>query len=123
MGSRHGDVDPELAEKARYLRTHPTEEEKKLWYGYLKKCPYTFNRQYVFPPYIVDFYCEEKKLVIEVDGSQHYEEKGLRDDAKRTAYLEKTYSCRVIRFSNREVNQEFEGVCTQIENVLKSIRS
>ncbi len=122
MAFRHGDVDPELKENARYLRTHMTDEEKMLWHGYLKKCPYTFNRQYVFGRYIVDFYCEEKKLVIEIDGSQHYEEKGLRDDAKRTAYLE-TFGCRVIRFSNREVNQEFEGVCTQIENVLKSIRS
>ena len=122
MGFRHGDIDPDLAEKARYLRTHMTPEEKHLWHDYLKKCSYTFNRQYVFDYYIVDFYCEEKKLVIEIDGSQHYEEKGLQDDAVRTAFLE-TFGCRVIRFSNREINQEFEGVCRQIENVLKNIHS
>ncbi len=121
MGFRHGDVDPDMAEKARYLRSHMTREEKKLWHDFLQKCPYTFNRQYVFKRRIVDFYCEEKKLVIEIDGSQHYEEEGLRDDAKRTAFL-KTFGCHVIRFSNREVNQEFDAVCRQIQNVLESIR-
>ncbi len=86
MGYRHSDVDPIMAERAGKLRKNMTPEEKKLWYEFLKHLPYTFNRQYVFERYIVDFYCEEKKLVIEIDGSQHYEEGNIRKDAIRTAF-------------------------------------
>ena len=91
-----------------------TPEEKHLWHDYLKLCPYTFNRQYVFKRYIVDFYCEEKNLIIEIDGSQHYEPEGLQKDAKRTAYLE-SLGGKVVRFTNREIHEQFEAVCRQID--------
>ena len=66
-------VHPLLAERARYMRSHMTPEEKHLWYDFLKTCGYKFNRQYVLGTYIVDFYSPELKLIVEVDGRQHYE--------------------------------------------------
>ena len=70
-------------------------------------------RQKVFGRYIVDFYCAEAKLVVELDGSQHYEDKGMEYDSERTAYLEQ-YGVRILRIPNNEVNQNFSGVCEYI---------
>lgn len=108
-------VDPFLAEKARELRKHMTAEERHLWYDYLKNCLYSFNRQYVITPYIVDFFCQRLALAIEIDGSQHYEPEGLQSDARRTDYLE-SLGARVIRFTNRDIHERFEGVCLQIDS-------
>jgi len=95
-----------------------TREEKHLWYDYLRKYPIKFLRQKVIGKYIADFYCAEVKLVVELDGSQHYEEKGIKKDAERTEFLEK-YGIKVIRFTNREVNDNFRGVCEYIDIVVK----
>ena len=74
--------NPKLTENARKLRKNMTKEEKRLWYDYLKYCPVRFLRQKVIDNYIVDFYCSVLKLVIELDGSQHYDEKGLKNTIK-----------------------------------------
>ena len=67
---------------------------------------------------MVDFYCATAKLVIEIDGSQHYDPQGQAYDAERTAILE-SYGLRVIRYSNREIDREFSAVCQQIDLIIK----
>ena len=95
-----------------------TKEERHLWYDFLKNYPVRFLRQKVIDNYIVDFYCHSARLIIELDGSQHYEEKGLLKDAIRTERLEKR-DLTVIRIPNNEVDRNFEGVCTYIDNIIK----
>jgi very-short-patch-repair endonuclease len=94
-----------------------TKEERKLWYLFLKWLPYTFYRQKVFENYIVDFYCAEKHIVIELDGSQHYENEAAEQDKIRDEYLY-NLGIQVLRFSNRQVNENFETVCNEIERYL-----
>ena len=96
-----------------------TKEERKLWYDCLKKLPVTVNRQKVFGNYILDFYCASAKIAIELDGSQHYEEEGHAKDAERDTYLNER-GIKVLRYSNREVNQQFRDVCEDIERHLSS---
>ena len=103
-----------LTPPAQRLRREMTREERHLWYDFLKGLPLTVRRQKVIGPYIVDFYCHEAKLIIELDGSQHYEEAGLQKDAQRTEYL-KGYDVTVIRIPNNYVNENFEGVCQYID--------
>ena len=95
-----------------------TKEERHLWYDFLKDYPMKFTRQKVLGRYIADFYCAKIKLVIELDGSQHYEDYGLANDEKRTEYL-KNYDIKVIRISNLDVLRDFDGVCTYIDNMVK----
>ena len=92
-----------------------TKEERHLWYDFLRQLPTTFNRQKVIGPYIVDFYCASAKLVIELDGSQHYEENGIVSDQKRDLFLS-DLGLRILRYSNADVNRNFTGVC---EDILK----
>ena len=80
--------------------------------------PIRFLRQKVIGKYIVDFYCAKAGLVVELDGSQHYEEVNRAEDETRTAYLE-TYGLRVIRIPNSEVNRNFQGVCEYIDVEVK----
>ena len=68
--------------KARKLRNNSTPEENKLWYQYLAKFHVRFVRQKPIDNYILDFYCPEKKIGIELDGSQHYTEKGIENEYK-----------------------------------------
>ena len=100
---------------AQQLRKNATKEENKLWYQFLRTHPLQVKRQEVIGSYIVDFFCPKARLVIELDGSQHFGEKGMQEDLDRTQYLEKIRGLCVIRFSNLDVNQNFEGVCTAIE--------
>ena len=72
--------NPQLTPLAQKLRREMTKEERHLWYDFLKDLPATFNRQKVIGNYIADFYCASSKLVIELDGSQHFEEKGVAAD-------------------------------------------
>ena len=90
-----------------------TEQERKLWYKFLKTLPYTVKRQYVIGKYIVDFYCDKTKTVIELDGSQHFEARGVQDDTVRDEYLCKL-GLRVLRYSNADINNNFDGVCYDI---------
>ena len=90
-----------------------TKEERKLWYDCLKKLPVSVNRQKVFGKYILDFYCASVKIAIELDGSQHYEVEGREKDKLRDAYL-KENDVTVLRYSNRDVNLNFDVVCEDI---------
>ena len=107
-----------IKQYARMLRNQMTKEERHLWYDFLKPYPVRFLRQYIVDRYIVDFYCPSAKLVIEVDGSQHYESEGLVHDKIRTETLNQ-YGLTVLRFTNRQVNREFENVCLCIDLFLK----
>ena len=91
-----------------------TKEERHLWYDFLRTYPVRFLRQKVIDNYIVDFYCHEARLIIELDGSQHYEEKGLIKDKIRTQKIEKR-DLTVIRIPNNEVKYNFNGVCEYID--------
>ena len=90
-----------------------TKEERHLWYDFFKQLPYTVNRQKVIGPYIVDFYCAAFKTVIELDGSQHYEETGREADAVRDRYLHHR-GIKVLRYSNTDIMQHFAEVCEDI---------
>ncbi len=107
--------NPKLTSNAKNLRKNMTKEERHLWYDFLKSLPITVNRQKVIGNYIVDFYIASSKLVIEIDGSQHYEDKGAESDAKRDEYL-KNKGIKVLRYSNLEINRKFESVCQEILN-------
>ena len=108
----------EIVPLAKALRMNMTKEEKRLWYDYLREYPIRFIRQKVIGQYIVDFYCAKAKLVVELDGSQHYDDKGIEKDALRTEFLEQ-YGLEVIRISNLDINKNFEGVCIFIDNKVK----
>ncbi|MBQ7986180.1 MAG: endonuclease domain-containing protein [Clostridia bacterium] len=103
---------------AKELRKNMTKEERHLWYDFLKDYPIKFLRQKVLGKYIADFYCAKANIVIELDGSQHYEDDGIISDEKRTEYLEQ-YGIKVIRISNLDVLKNFEGVCMHIDNEVK----
>ena len=100
---------------AKELRKNMTKEERHLWYDFLKGHYARFQRQKILGKYIVDFYSASAKIVIELDGSQHYEESSIKKDNERTAFLE-GYGLKVIRIPNNEVFKNFEGVCEYIEN-------
>ena len=108
-----------LVENARNLRREMTKEERHLWYDYLRDHPAKFRRQAVFGKYIADFYCAKAKLVIELDGSQHYEPQNQRVDQVRTEYLE-TFGVTVIRIANTDVMRNFRGVCEYIDGLIQS---
>ena len=115
----------ELTENAKFLRNNMTKEEKHLWYDYLRKCPVRFSRQKVLGKYIADFYSAEAKIVIELDGAQHFEKENRIYDEKRTEFLEQ-YDLKIIRIPNGEINTNFEGICRylnkQIEQSLSQLR-
>ena len=103
---------------AKRLRKQMTPEERKIWYLFLAKYPIRFRRQVSLGAYIVDFYCPKAKLVVELDGTQHFLEDELQKDEQRTRQLEEL-GLRVVRFSNRQINREFEGVCRFIDQIIK----
>ena len=104
---------PRLTPYAQKLRREMTKEERRLWYEFLKDLPVTVNRQKVLGRYIADFYCAAAKLIIEVDGTQHFEDAGLAADQVRDAYFSEL-GLQVLRYPNNEVNENFEGVCEDI---------
>ena len=95
-----------------------TKEERHLWYDFLKDYPIRFYRQKILGKYVADFYCSKAKLVIELDGSQHYEETIFEHDKERTKYLEQ-YGLTVVRITNYELNRNFRGVCEYIDMLVK----
>ena len=100
------------------LRREQTKEEALLWYRFLSKYPLRFRRQYIIGDYIADFYCHKAKLVVELDGSQHYASKEMAQDARRTAYLQ-MQGITVLRFTNLEVLRQFDAVCEAIDRKAK----
>ena len=107
-----------IVPNARQLRKNMTKEERHLWYDFLRDYPVRVLRQKIIGNYIVDFYCAQAKLVIELDGSQHYEEDEIKADLLRTEYLEE-YALKVMRIPNHEVNQNFRAVCEGIDAAVK----
>ena len=101
-------------ENARRLRREMTPHERKLWYLFLRKYPVKIYKQRIIGRYIVDFYCAGAKLVIEVDGSQHYEPESMAYDAEHSVFLS-GLGLEVLRFSNRDIDRDFRGVCEQID--------
>ena len=115
MQSKH---NQQLVPFAKQLRKEMTKEERHLWYDFLRNHPIRFSRQKVLGKYIADFYSAEAKLVIELDGSQHYEDINAEKDAERTAFLE-GYGLTVIRIPNNEVMRNFCGVCEHINAAVR----
>ena len=103
---------------ARALRRNMTPQERHLWYDFLRYYPAKVYKQRIIGEYIVDFYCASARLVIEVDGSQHYEPSEQHKDAQRTAYLE-SLGLTVVRYSNADVNVQFREVCEDIINKIQ----
>ena len=102
---------------AKELRKNMTRHERHLWYDFLKTLPLTVHRQKVIGTYIVDFYIASAKIVIELDGSQHFEPQGREVDQTRDTYLQ-SLGLTVLRYSNADINQRFPEVCRDIWNRL-----
>ncbi len=106
---------PEFKSRRKYLRNNCTNAEQLLWNSLsgrkLKNCK--FRRQHGFGLYIVDFYCSEKHLVIEVDGDSHFTKEGKEYDAQRSLYLE-NLNLKVVRFCNDEIFHDLENVLKKI---------
>ena len=115
--------DNSQLETARRLRRDMTPHERKLWYLFLRKYPVKIYKQRIIGRFIVDFYCASAGLIIEVDGSQHYEPQGAAYDTERSAFLT-SLGLEVLRFSNRDIDRDFHGVCTQIDlTIQKRLKS
>ena len=98
---------------ARQLRRDMTPQERHLWYDFLRYCKPRFRRQELIGSYIADFFCYDAKLIIEIDGSQHFDPEAVAYDQARTAYFH-SLGIRVLRIDNGKVNRNFEGVCQGI---------
>ena len=105
---------------ARALRRGMTSRERRLWYCFLSRYPIKFRRQEPIDQYIVDFYCHSAGLVIELDGDQHYSAEGEKKDSSRTEKLEE-YGLTVLRFSNYRIDDNFDGVCREIEYTIERL--
>ena len=103
---------------ARVLRRNMTRQERHLWYDFLRHYPTKVYKQRIIENFIADFYCHSARLVIELDGSQHYTEQGKKQDEKRTETFEK-YGILVLRFSNRDIDENFKGVCCMIDKTIQ----
>ena len=111
--------NPNLTTNARTLRKNMTKEERHLWYDFLRGYHVRFLRQKVIDRYIVDFYCHDVRLVVELDGSQHFDPANIQQDRLRTMQLE-SRNLKVIRIPNNEVNRNFRGVCEYIDLCVKN---
>ena len=111
-----------LVPLAKTLRRDMTKEERHLWYDFLRDYPVRFQRQKIVGNAILDFYCAKANIAIELDGSQHYQEDGLKKDQARTMFLQQ-YGIWVIRIANNQVNQNFQGVCQYIDMQVKQALS
>ena len=107
-----------LLNRARSLRKNMTKEERHLWYDFLRYCTPRFRRQEILSNYILDFFCHEAKIAIELDGSQHCEAAAIAYDQKRTQHLQEL-GITLIRYSNLELKNNFEGVCEHILTLLE----
>ena len=109
-----------LIPRAKELRKNATRQENHLWYDFIRTYPVRFQRQKTIGGFIVDFYCHDAKLVIELDGSQHYTDDGKAYDAERTSILEK-YGLSIMRFSNNDIDNKFQAVCNMIDQKIKEV--
>lgn len=104
--------------RASSMRRQMTKEEFHLWYHFLRRYPVKFRRQRVMGAFICDFYCHRVRLIVELDGAQHYSDYGKSYDAWRSEKLEKD-GCKVLRFSNGDIHERFYGVCVLIDRAVK----
>lgn len=111
--------DSYAASRAKELRKEMTQQERHLWYGYLRQYPVRFYRQRPIESYIVDFYCSKARLAIEIDGNQHCDEAGASYDQCRTEDLNRL-GIAVLRFSNTDVDRNFRGVCEVIDREVQT---
>ena len=115
MDSKHNKA---LTPNAKTLRNNMTPQERHLWFDFLRAYPVKILRQKIIGNYIVDFYCAKAKLVIELDGSQHSSKEGQLYDIERTKLLN-AFGLKVIRFSNEEIDTNFNDVCQSIDIEIK----
>ena len=108
----------DLLKIARVLRRNMTRHEKHLWYDFLQHYPIKIYKQRIIDNFIADFYCHQARLVIELDGSQHYMTECQMHDLKRTQVFER-YGLHVLRFSNKDIDENFEGVCCVIDKTIQ----
>ena len=106
-----------LLNVARILRRNMTRHEKHLWYDFLRCYPVKIYKQRIIDNFIADFYCHSARLIIELDGSQHYTNQGKAHDEARTEILERYGIC-VLRFSNKDIDENFDGVCKMIDRMI-----
>lgn len=104
---------------AKNLRKNATPQENRLWYDFLCKYEIRFQRQKSIDNFIADFYCHKAKIIVELDGSQHYTKEGQQKDEFRTEVLE-GYDLKILRFTNNQINTNFRAVCEYIDAVVKA---
>ena len=119
MGQYYANYNKKLKTTARMLRKNMTQQEKHLWYDFLKTYPVKFYRQRPIDGYITDFLSIEAKLIIELDGSQHYTEDGMQYDTMRSDIL-KRCGFRILRFTNPQIDKQFHAVCTAIDAAVQA---
>ncbi len=107
-----------LLENAKKLRRDMTPQEKHLWYDFLKNYPIKIYKQRIIDNFIVDFYCHKARLVIEIDGAQHYTPEGKSYDNERAKIIEQ-YNLHILRFSNNDIDTKFDSVCRMIDKEIK----
>ena len=108
----------ELLENAKSLRRNMTRQERRLWYDFLKDYPIKIYKQRIIDNFIADFYCHKAKLIIEIDGSQHYTPEGKEYDRFRTEIMNQ-HGLFVLRFTNGDIDNCFDGVCHFIDKTIK----
>jgi very-short-patch-repair endonuclease len=118
----HVALPPEYLAFVRQLRRDQTDPEKLLWYSVRSRqlCGLKFRRQYPLGPYILDFYCHQYKLCIELDGGQHYESAGIQHDTQRQVFLT-SHGVHTLRFSNSDVLQHLEEVLLQVAEATRTL--
>ena len=110
--------DKKLKSRADELRKNMTQQEWNLWYFYLRNHRLKWYRQRIIDRFIVDFYCHAAKLVIEIDGKQHYTDQGIVYDTERTQVLQ-GYGLKVLRYTNQQLVDNFQEICWDIERNLQ----
>ena len=113
-----------VKEKRKYLRKNMPSSELKLWKKIRNKqmLNIKFRRQYSIGNYIVDFYCAELKLAIELDGETHFTQDNIDYENKRTKYIE-SLGIKIIRYSNYEIINNFEGICYDLEKIINELKT
>jgi very-short-patch-repair endonuclease len=116
--------DKNLKKPARVLRRNLTDAERKLWSKLRRKQlgGFLFYRQKVIGRYIVDFYCHHARLVIEVDGGQHYTDAGIQKDSRRDSFLD-SLGLHVLRYNDLDVLKNCEGVVSNIMEYLLKVKN
>ena len=115
---------PSQIEQRRELRKNSTAAEVALW-QMLKNRQVEgvrFRRQFSIGPYILDFYCPEIRLCVELDGEPHFTQEGREHDNQRTEYLTRLHGIRVLRFENKDVFKYSEGVLNEIRNTITELK-